>query len=118
MGSVLAALSMLQHLDLSCTTHVDDVKPLSSCAELLSCDISWTSVKDLMPLTHCSKLQVVDALGCEELLPEGVADLQRTTPAIDSMRDGNGGDYDRGRWQRVQLRRKPTKGFFGKRMAT
>lgn len=77
--SVLAALSMLQHLDLSCSTNVDDISHLSKCANLLSCDVSWTSVTDVVPLVDCRKLQEVCAMGC--LLSDGVAELQQ--PADD-----------------------------------
>lgn len=75
--SVLGALSALQHIDMSSTIHVDDIGPLSRCDELTTCDISWTSVVDLMPLAECEKLQLVDAQGCEGLLAEGVTELQR-----------------------------------------
>jgi hypothetical protein len=75
--SVLRALSMLQHLDLSCNADVDDITHLSSCAELLSCDVSWTSVTDVSPLADCRKLQEVCAMGC--LLSDGVAELQQPT---------------------------------------
>ena len=59
---------------MSCTTHVDDIRQLSKCAKLFSCDISWTSVTDLTPLADCRKLQLVDAQGCEEML-KGDAEL-------------------------------------------
>ena len=55
---MLGALSALVDLDISCNANIDDISPLSGCGELTCCDLSWTSVVDLMPLKGCANIWV------------------------------------------------------------
>lgn len=66
----LRCLGHLEELDLA-GTGLTDIGPLSSCCLLRSCDLSFTPVVSLVPLSACEGLKRLFLRGCRELTDLG-----------------------------------------------
>jgi hypothetical protein len=97
--SVLKALGRLEYLDLSCNLQFDDLDSVSTCVDLLQCDLSWTAVTSTNVLAACTRLEVVYVRGIKLRPEEG--DLSQANSQVDCKLLPNLLDSEKGDAYRV-----------------